>query len=639
MATLWRCAFPGVKYKTTSIQPSSSPPERVHHHFLLANGCHCASHRILKLSSCCGSDVVRNKPLTESYTPPRHTAVKNTLDPAQPGSLIHSPLPTGETLTLTLTLGPRHPKTRRSQRVRTASPGRNTLPRKQLGSEKEASRPIAVDQHLGLTEQTPKEERLAYTRHTPFSASPLENRHARVLRVPVQSPGPGLARLLPSPIPRAMSLVHPPSLPAREPGQAVDSVNGGPETSYTEASQLPSESHETYDDCIIDQFYGLDIDDDDDDDQQETDMNVAAQKNAAAGLAPPALPAKSAMRASRLFDDLQLKLRASIEAHQILEARDMLATANPHEVYMSSEEEASSSADDFSDYDYDSGNDDPQSPSRRSYEDTAKVVSVVFIGKPSLVDLPSVPRRSGSSSTVNSRRESMLCAPSGVLASMTRPSTASSGSITSSSHFSFSSSSSRKNSLSGSNKFSSLLLAGSGRHQRQHSFLSIDPYANGSTYSLPTTHEEEDDTEVSDVSPSKTQALFRGVSKTFTLARKRSRPLLRDFAATQPRDLPASPAKEEVVAAAAPQEKAPEHPAVTVIPARPQTPPRSPQSPVTYNEILRAARRNASASTPPRRMSMGLPESPVSPVTEARRSLLAGLAARRRANKAASRLV
>src|SRR6478609_7605544 len=105
--------------------------------------------------------------------------------------------------------------------------------------------------------------------------------------------------------------------------------------------------------------------------------------------AAPALPAKSSLRASRCLDGLL--------THK-LTPEGQAPFSTPHDVYLSSEEDASSSADDFSDFEFDSGSDESQSTRRGSQEDTAKVVSVVFSGKPSVIDLP---RRSVSPSIIS----------------------------------------------------------------------------------------------------------------------------------------------------------------------------------------------------------------------------------------------
>ncbi|TWU73754.1 hypothetical protein ED733_002303 [Metarhizium rileyi] len=102
----------------------------------------------------------------------------------------------------------------------------------------------------------------------------------------------------------------------------------------------------------------------------------------------PALPVKSALRTSRLLASIPQKKAPN-------DNQPMLPHAAPHQVYLSSEEDASSSADDFSDFDdeMESDGEGSQKPCIRIIprEDTARVVAVVFHGKPSIVTLS--PRR------------------------------------------------------------------------------------------------------------------------------------------------------------------------------------------------------------------------------------------------------
>lgn len=109
----------------------------------------------------------------------------------------------------------------------------------------------------------------------------------------------------------------------------------------------------------------------------------------------PALPAKSRRRASRLL--------ATLPAKSEMEDCPILTHAAPHIVYLSSEEDASSSADDFSDFEDLSDSEAADNSGRRtSHEDVARVVSVVFSGKPSIVNLPP---RSTSPSTASTTSE------------------------------------------------------------------------------------------------------------------------------------------------------------------------------------------------------------------------------------------
>ncbi|KAK5662816.1 hypothetical protein OQA88_6227 [Cercophora sp. LCS_1] len=339
---------------------------------------------------------------------------------------------------------------------------------------------------------------------------------------------------------------------------------------------------------------------------------------------PPELPRKSALRASRLLDNLGLTLGGSIETVVTP------GQATPLDLYMSSEE-ASSDADDFSDYDYDSSvddesNTDPMSPSSRrsSHEDTARVVSVIYSGKPSIVDLTLLRRRSVSpnSSEMTSRTRSSTV--SSLARSPVERSETPASSVASVSPV-----------KKGGNLLSELLVK-----KRPPPFLSIDPYANGSTYSLEMPkhqHSERpktagDGDESVKVPKTPTQIL-RGVSRTFSLVRKRSRPLLRaDSPQQQPRQSSStytfSVGGDEPPAADAPEKSEVE-----------EAGPSTPQTPVTYGDILKAAKKNA-MMMPPSPMAH-TPISPVSPqiTTGQKRGILSGLAARRRSIKLTGKVV
>lgn len=308
-------------------------------------------------------------------------------------------------------------------------------------------------------------------------------------------------------------------------------------------------------------------------------------KRARPSVDAPELPRKSALRASRFLDNLGLQLGGSIES--AVEP----GQATPLDVYLSSEEDASSDADDFSDYDYDSSNDDPTSPTRRtSHEDTARVVSVVFSGKPLIIDL-ALRRRSTSPNSVATRSSA-----SSAQSPIERPETPAS---------------SVSSPVQAPRKLLSDLLV-----RKRPTFLHIDPYANGSTYSLDAAPKQEREAVEERTLMMPTQ-LLKGMSKTFNLVRKRSRPNLR--AETQPMSSTqtlSTGGEDEASTGEAEVRRS------TVVP------PASPA--VTYNDIMRAAKQNA---------MVGVPVSPVSPAPAtvpgqgAKRGILSGLAARRRSIK------
>ncbi|KAI9149257.1 hypothetical protein HJFPF1_11307 [Paramyrothecium foliicola] len=105
----------------------------------------------------------------------------------------------------------------------------------------------------------------------------------------------------------------------------------------------------------------------------------------------PQLPVKSSRRMTSLLANLPHKIDS--------EEQPALSQATPHDHYLSSEEDASSSADDLSDYSFDTEDEDlsPLSTELPAPQQiTARAVSVVFSGKPCIVDLP---RRSTSPSS------------------------------------------------------------------------------------------------------------------------------------------------------------------------------------------------------------------------------------------------
>ncbi|KAK3377752.1 hypothetical protein B0H63DRAFT_477880 [Podospora didyma] len=400
-----------------------------------------------------------------------------------------------------------------------------------------------------------------------------------------------------------MSLVDP-SLPLREPPN-TKALDDQPQRIYSSPSNFSEPT--TFDD-----FYDMD----------HHDTMARSPKRARSTAEAPALPQKSALRASRLVDNLGLKLGGSIEATEP-------GQATPLDVYLSSEEDASSDADDFSDYDYDSSNEDPASPTRRtSHEVTARVVSVVYSGKPLIVDLTELRRRSTSpnstrtrSSTVSSNAPTVdrPVTPASSIPSSVEPPTE------------------RKHSL-----LSDVLS------KKKPPFLNIDPYANGSKYSLEvpsraaSSNGPEDETSSPAKTPRTPTKLLKGVTRTFSLVRKRSRPALSNNnynsnvspASAVPRDaFVPSPSRFSFSAAVpAPlntNNLAPPTPA-SAGEGTPTEQPKTPQTPVTYNDILRAVKKNAIMLDPTAQQQDQV-VSPVSPGPK--RGILSGLASRRKSVK------
>ncbi|TEA21296.1 hypothetical protein C8034_v007359 [Colletotrichum sidae] len=328
------------------------------------------------------------------------------------------------------------------------------------------------------------------------------------------------------------------------------------------------------------------------------DMMEASPKKSHNQPQAPALPAKSSLRASRLLDGMALKI--------VTNQPNDLNNA-PQEVYLSSEEEASSSADEFSDYDYDSDSvESAESPVRRkSHEDTARVVSVVYAGKPSIIDLPST-RRSASPESIEYRPSSRMVS-SATAPSLRRMSTATTN-ITAYSP------------ILHPPRSSSMMLTTSMLPKEPPSFLSIDPCP---TKSYGERAEEEQPMEVERPERPKTptSALFK---RTLSIVRKRSRPQLRDLAANNSsRDRLSSPSLQHLPLSARSDTREDSEQSLKT--------PNSPWSTVSYQDIMRAAKKNAQ-NAPPTPSTPGV-ESPISPAGNTRSRILSGFTNRRKSIK------
>jgi hypothetical protein len=356
-----------------------------------------------------------------------------------------------------------------------------------------------------------------------------------------------------------------------------DSIPGAPQPRY---------SDETYDDAILEEFYD--------------NMIGQAPKNAPEPSASvPALPEKSALRASRLLDSFGLKMGAPQPAS--------LTQTTPHDLYLSSEEDASSSADDFSDYDFESESEESQkSPTRRrSHEDTARVVSVIFSGKPSIVDMSAI-RRSISPNSLQARRQSSLESASTQASSAFSTRRMSTSSISSSSVLTAPLPPPPR-----SSSMLSTLLS-----KPKPTFLSIDPFAGKSYHDLNGEERGEQDTPRTPKTPT---AMFK---RTLSLVRKRSKPVLNgtkdNIASASVQTLPIE-VVEEAEAKAEPKE----------------TDSMAAPTPVTYQDIIKAAKRNAQTTTPAAMSPIPQsPKSPMSPAASSRRVFSGFSMNRRRSIKA-----
>ncbi|CCF37177.1 hypothetical protein CH063_08579 [Colletotrichum higginsianum] len=305
----------------------------------------------------------------------------------------------------------------------------------------------------------------------------------------------------------------------------------------------------------------------------------------------PALPAKSSLRASRLLDGMALKI-----------VTNQPTQAAPQEIYLSSEEEASSSADEFSDYDYESESaESADSPVRKSHEDMARVVSVVYAGKPSIIDLPST-RRSATPESMESRPLSRLVT-SATEPSLRRMSTSS----TSGASFS---------PVYHPPRSSSMMITSSMLPKEKPAFLSIDPYASKAYDER--AEEPQAEVERSERPKTPTSQLFK---RTLSIVRKRSRPQLRDLAANNSsRDRLSSPSLGHLPLSANSDTR-----------EESEKTPNSPWSAVSYHDIMRAAKKNS--QNQPATPSTPVAQSPSSPAGNTRSRILSGLTNRRKSIK------
>ncbi|KUI62858.1 hypothetical protein VP1G_09986 [Cytospora mali] len=339
----------------------------------------------------------------------------------------------------------------------------------------------------------------------------------------------------------------------------------------------------------------------------------------------PVLPQKSALRASRLLNNL-VGLKLTMPSHP------PAFTQTPHDAYLSSEEEASSTAGDFSDFEYDSSSEDiapAPAKERTNHEDTARVVSVIFSGKPSVVDVPQN-RRSISPVSLEAR-QSMLGMASQTSNASDREtrrrsisvSTASSGSTCTKPAVAHPP---RSSSMQPPTKQDAL-------QKSKPFFLQIDPYANGSMYSLDSRQEQPKEAEDDDrpKTPRTPTQIFRGVARSLSLMKKRSMPRMNQpflSPSTERLPVPASPSKLSLIEQPVTEEPQEIEEEITTVvsapsaPSAPQRPPLQPISaPVTYDDIVRVAKRNEknqkllSVMRTPTADSLESPISPLSPLS------------------------
>ncbi|CAJ2507790.1 Uu.00g089760.m01.CDS01 [Anthostomella pinea] len=356
-----------------------------------------------------------------------------------------------------------------------------------------------------------------------------------------------------------------------------------------------------YDEDTLDLY--MDMDDDQCMIEEATILDAREMKTKEVMIEPPALPQRNALRTSKLLDSLKL--------NSINSATQSLHT--PHDIYLSSEEDPSSSADDFSDYEYGSSSEESEkSPARRrSQEDTARAVSVIYVGKPCIVDLASgrrtaTPLRRPKSSVFD---QSLSSSSSSLLSSDSLDSRPKHPP--------------RHSSLTPSRDVAKAAPA----------FLQQDPFATG-CYKLDTSTAQTSSTANPRVpkTPTTPTAAFQRFQKSISLARKRSRPNLK-APATSTEDVASTPSRSTTNLLYLNTSPGLEEAPMTPEPMSAITP-TTPQTPITYHEILRSARKNSISFSS---YSSSPAMSPISPAT-AKRGILSGLNMNRRRSSISVRI-
>lgn len=132
-----------------------------------------------------------------------------------------------------------------------------------------------------------------------------------------------------------------------------------------------------------------------DSDMEGSILNRGRPKKAARA---PVLPQRSEKRASKVLDSVMQDLK-SLEENAVREEADRISLvhSDPHELYLSSEEDASLSDDyegslmEFEDSEGEveevRGRQASRASRRKSQEDTARVVSLIVVGKPQIVNI------------------------------------------------------------------------------------------------------------------------------------------------------------------------------------------------------------------------------------------------------------
>ncbi|KAI1262238.1 hypothetical protein F5Y18DRAFT_399050 [Xylariaceae sp. FL1019] len=317
--------------------------------------------------------------------------------------------------------------------------------------------------------------------------------------------------------------------------------------------------------------------------EEATVLNAKDLKTKEVMIEPPTIPQRNMLRTSRLLANLKL--------NSIKSATQSLNTT--HSLYLSSEEDASSSADDFSDYDYESSNEEFEllPESRSSQEVTARAVSVVFVGKPSVVNLTTARRSLPSTTRPQSEFFSSAFDSPPLEARPTAPQ--------------------RKFSLA-----STLDIP-----KQTAAFLNQDPFASSPYLGRSSTMIEAPASSSAPYprSPRTSSGAFHRLQKSISLVRKRSRANLKAEAHRAASMSNFEALNDSQVTLDSPRKPEATSPVAAI----------RPQSPVTYNEILRSARRNSIVKETASMQSQPA-SSPLTPVGTPKRGILSGLNMNRR---------
>ncbi|KAE9364626.1 hypothetical protein N431DRAFT_355411 [Stipitochalara longipes BDJ] len=173
----------------------------------------------------------------------------------------------------------------------------------------------------------------------------------------------------------------------REDGEEQHSV-------LTQQRREEDAREEKVQDCGYDEFEAYDEDDCVDSDMEGSIIHRGRPKKP---VKPPVVPQRSEKRASRLLENVMLELQNLDGSREKEEDKvSIVQDSDPHELYLSSEEDASFSDydDSFSEFEESTGSEDAEATrasssrasSRKSQEDTARVVSFISV-KPVIVDI------------------------------------------------------------------------------------------------------------------------------------------------------------------------------------------------------------------------------------------------------------